>query len=399
MHHYDFIIAGGGAAGLSLAYHMLHSPLRDHSLLIIDKGGQKQNNRTWCFWANQPTLFDHLVYRTWNTLHIAGDDFERTMSLRDYQYNMIRGADFVQHTCQVLSTAPNVTLLTGVVKAIEDTATGAHVTVGNQTFSADWVFDSTYHLSTLHNDSGTYHELKLHFRGWEIETPWPVFHPQAATLMDFRTPQDGDTRFFYVLPFSPQRALVEFTVFSHDHFQREYYEQALQDYVRTTLGISDYRIVYEEAGVIPATDRPFPRYVGQHVMTIGMRAGMVKPTTGYAFMRIQQDSAAIVRSLLQHGHPSEGRPESRHYRWLDSVMLQVMQQHGEQIKPIFAAMFQRNPITRILRFLDEAASPWEQLRLIGSLPPWLFVKTVLPAPILAQTQRTAYWQCPSSRVT
>jgi lycopene beta-cyclase len=38
MQHYDLIIAGGGAAGLSLAYHLLLSPLRNRSILIVDKG-------------------------------------------------------------------------------------------------------------------------------------------------------------------------------------------------------------------------------------------------------------------------------------------------------------------------------------------------------------------------
>lgn len=33
---YDFIIAGGGAAGLSLAYHLMRSPLRERSILIVD---------------------------------------------------------------------------------------------------------------------------------------------------------------------------------------------------------------------------------------------------------------------------------------------------------------------------------------------------------------------------
>jgi lycopene beta-cyclase len=51
MPDYDFILSGGGLAGLSLAYHLINSPLRDRSILIVDKDAKQQNDRTWCFWA------------------------------------------------------------------------------------------------------------------------------------------------------------------------------------------------------------------------------------------------------------------------------------------------------------------------------------------------------------
>ncbi len=46
MEHFDFILAGGGAAGLGLAYYMVNSPLKDHSILIIDKEAKNKNDRT-----------------------------------------------------------------------------------------------------------------------------------------------------------------------------------------------------------------------------------------------------------------------------------------------------------------------------------------------------------------
>jgi len=58
--------------------------------------------------------------------------------------------------------------------------------------------------------SARYHDLLQHFIGWEISTPQPAFSPQAATFLDFRTPQGVAMRFFYVLPFMAHRALVEY---------------------------------------------------------------------------------------------------------------------------------------------------------------------------------------------
>jgi lycopene beta-cyclase len=39
------------------------------------------------------------------------------------------------------------------------------------------------------------------------------------------------------------------------------------------------------------------------VLAIGVNGGRIKPSTGYAFSRVQADSEAIVQSLLTHGHP------------------------------------------------------------------------------------------------
>ena len=55
--------------------------------------------------------------------------------------------------------------------------------------------------------------LKQHFLGWEVETANPVFDPQVVTLFDLRTPQREGITFFYTLPFSCTRALVEYTLF------------------------------------------------------------------------------------------------------------------------------------------------------------------------------------------
>jgi lycopene beta-cyclase len=117
-------------------------------------------------------------------------------------------------------------------------------------------------------------------------------------------------------------------------------------------------------------------------MTIGTLGGRVKPTSGYAFMRIQQDSAAIVKSLIRAGHPFDVPASSWFYRLCDALMLQIMLRQGAQIKPIFTAMFRNNPIEHIFRFLDEATSPWENLALMASLPPRLFLQAFFRLKIL-----------------
>ena len=111
MKHYDIIIVGGGLAGLSLACHLIRSPLRDRSILIVDRDAKNQNDRTWSFWANRPTLFDGIVHRSWGRLHLAGENFEQIIDLGDYRYQMIRGIDFYRFARQALSARANVEFL------------------------------------------------------------------------------------------------------------------------------------------------------------------------------------------------------------------------------------------------------------------------------------------------
>ena len=50
--------------------------------------------------------------------------------------------------------------------------------------------------------------------------------------MDFDLPQKQETRFMYLLPFSPNEALVEYTLFSKDLLEVEEYETAINDYLK-----------------------------------------------------------------------------------------------------------------------------------------------------------------------
>jgi lycopene beta-cyclase len=394
---HDFVFAGGGLSGLSLAYHLAHSPLGDKSILIVDQSPKSQNDRTWGFWSDRHTPFEAIVDRSWSRLRFITPGLERVADLGAYRYKVIRGLDFYNFVRDDLAARENITFKRGRVRRIEDGSEEARVVIDDQTVGAKWVFDSCYGPADTHTDSSRYHRLSLHFAGWEIRTDepafdhrlslhfagWeirtdePAFDPDLATLMDFRVAQEGETRFFYLLPFDERRALVEYTIFSSAVLGRGDYEAALRGYIREQLGIEAYEIVRREKGNIPITDRPFPRKLGRRVMSIGARAGRIKPTTGYAFTRIQADSAAIVDSLLRVSHPFDVPADSYRYQLCDSILLDIMERRGGEVRPIFEAMFANNSIGRIFRFLDEAVSPWEHLSIIPTLPPRPFLRALL----------------------
>ena len=179
-----------------------------------------------------------------------------------------------------------------------------------------------------------------------------------------------------MLPFDERHALVEYTLFSNMPLLPREYEQALQAYLRDVLKIDEYRLTRQEGGVIPITDQPYPRRLGGRVMAIGMQGGRIKPSTGFAFMRVQSDSAAIVQSLLKHDQPFDVPEDSARYQLYDSMLLDIMEREPERIQSIFAALFKRNSIEHVLSFLDEQASLAQNMHMFANLPQAPFLQAL-----------------------
>jgi lycopene beta-cyclase len=370
---HDYAILGGGAAGLSLALALVRSPLRERSILIVEKDAKNTNDRTWCFWSDVPSPLDGIAAHVWPNLRFVNEGFDRTYALAPFRYQMVRGLDFYRSARAELEQY-DVTFVQAAGE-VEDGEQTAVVRAAGREFPATWVFDSRIRLEDMVR-SPRFNYLMQHFTGWEIETDTPAFDPTTVTLFDLRTPQVGGVTFFYILPLRQHRALVEYTLFSPVLLPADAYETALRGYLRDKLDLSTYRIQEVERGVIPMTDHPFPRRLGQRVMAIGTRGGRVKPSTGYAFARIQRDSARIVNSLVRNSHPFSVPPDSRRHSFHDMVLLDVLAHEPERGRQIFTGIFRRNPIQPILRFLDDRSSLRDDVRVITACAPWPFLRSV-----------------------
>lgn len=376
--HYDYIMAGGGLAGLSLACRLARSTLRGRPILIIDHDDKNRHDRTFSFWSEKPDLFDFAVSKSWRQLRVAGRDGDRLLELGDYSYHTMRGGDFYRCARQILERFGTVEYLDAHIDSIEDGDRYATVHMGDLAVSGAWVFDSVPDTGPpVKVGSNGFTRLNLTFVGWEVETAHNVFEPDVMTFMDFRTPQKDDLRFFYVLPFAPNRALVEYTAFTGARLAGAEANSALVSYLRDVIGVNAYDVLSREGGCLPITDAPHPRRLGRRVMAIGVKGGLLKPSTGYAYTRVQADSANIVASLLTRGHPFDVPVVDPSYRWLDTVMLRVMARYGNEMHTVMQTLLARNPIERVLSFLDEASSPLDTLQIMASLPPSRFIEAAL----------------------
>ena len=62
MKEFDYVISGGGCAGLSLAYELeIHEKLKDKTLAIIEPRDEYKRDKTWSFWKVTSHNFDDCV--------------------------------------------------------------------------------------------------------------------------------------------------------------------------------------------------------------------------------------------------------------------------------------------------------------------------------------------------
>lgn len=375
---YDYLIVGGGAAGLSLAYHISQEPrLADKRVLVLEPEAKDQNDRTWSFWADAPTLFDGIVAHEWKQIAFRSPRFEQVIPLTRHRYKMIRGLDFYRFVRAALAASPQFTCVATTATDLQNTATGVVAQTPLGEFRARYAFDSRPPDLVRLKQPDQYRYLLQHFVGWEIETSHDVFDPATAEFMDFRGPQHQEARFMYVLPFSKRRALVEYTLFSAETLPQAEYEAAMRTYLRE-LGVTDFRIEAVEIGAIPMTDHPLSARNGAHIIHLGTRAGRAKASTGYAFKRIQAHSARLVAGLAATGHPPRNLTGDQwQFRLFDTLLLDIMQRRGEQTREIFSDLFRRNPVERIFDFLDERTSWVENFQIMNSVTPWPFLRSIV----------------------
>ncbi|HVT84693.1 MAG TPA: lycopene cyclase family protein [Chitinophagaceae bacterium] len=372
-YRYDYIIAGAGCAGLSLAIHLINSgKFADKKILLIDKDSKKKNDRTWCFWETKQGLFEPLVYRKWQQAWFYGKNISRLLQLLPYEYKLIRGSDFYKYCFDIIGAQKNFEFISGEIEKINENGS---VVLNGQKFESDYIFNSIIFEKPALKPTQYY--LLQHFKGWIIETAVPVFDANQPVLMDFRVGQERGTTFVYVMPFSETQALIEYTLFNDHLLEQQQYDSGLKDYTNHFLKIDSYKIIEEEFGVIPMTNYRFPVRNGK-IINIGTAGGQTKASSGYTFRFIQKHSAALVKQLIDSGNPFLNKPVSAsRFHFYDSTLLHILSHHQLPGEKIFSDLFKKNNPQQVLRFLDNESSLKDELRIISSLPTIPFFKAAL----------------------
>ena len=351
MKEFDYIIIGGGCAGLSLAYELdLHSKLKDKTLAIVEHRDEYKRDKTWSFWKVSPHNFEDCTIKSWDNFTINIPSHLKHVDCKNMPYQTIDSGLFYQKIIDKLKQNTNIYFF----KNINEVNT-------ENSFIFNSVGDKIDNKSSLWQ----------HFSGIEIETSKDFFDEKIFNLMDFDCDQKNSVHFFYTLPFSKTKALIETTWISDlNNTSLNDYDIQLKNYIEDKLKIKNYKINYKETGAIPLFHPNNIKKLNQ--IEIGTAGGMTRLSTGYTFLNIQEQSK-YIRKNIENIKDTKIFSIERKYEFLDNIFLKVLKKNPERMAQIFYKMFNSSPNT-VINFLSNKSNILEDISIISKMPKWVFLK-------------------------
>ena len=370
MERFDYIICGGGASGLLLSNALLSDKhFNDKKILIIEKDSKTDNDKTFGFWNDKESVLDNIVFKEWEYAEFRDSNSHNSFLLSPYKYKMIKSNEFYLYIGDKISKASNFTYLNSTVNEIDQ--------VNNKVKTDDGEFSSSIIFSSIYNEVSfkKYPLLKQHFIGWTIETKNENFDDNKITFMDFSVDQKDEIRFMYILPFSKNKALIEYTLFSGEIINDDEYEKEIKTYLKKK-NILNYSIVEKEKGMIPMTCYPFFENNTDTYFQIGTAGGWSKPSTGYTIKNSIEKIDIIINSLKQNKPLSKIRFKNRFW-YYDLLFLDVLIASKGKGSQVFSDLFKNNDPIKIFKFLDEKTSVMEELSIFLSVDIKTFVRSLI----------------------
>ena len=383
-HHPDILILGAGCAGTRLAAHLERAGYAGR-VVLLDARTDFSAPARWCGWSapGLPPLspdLEALVSHRWHAWQTR--DASQTAHCEDgatSYYHLDAPAFFAHFHARWRDDDGPIRLHLGErVTGVCEDADGVTVQTERGEWRAPVVFDARHAGSAQLARLDAPGELRLHqdFEGWIVETARPSFDPTCATLMDFRLARgDAGIRFAYVLPFSPTRALVESTHFGLRPLPQSAHPGALGAYLGEILNIADYQICERERGDLPMASAPLPEQLSARRFAIGVAGGAARGASGYAFARIEAQTARLASAIVRGDWLAGGaamtareRRARRKSACLDAAFLQVMARDAGLARECFVRLFARVPPASLARFLSEGSALADDCQIVAALP-------------------------------
>jgi len=376
---YDYIVSGFGCAGMSFLHHLLSSKLQNKRILIIDSSPKNENDRTWCYWAENP-LDIHpknspLIF--WDNISISKEGRQVKKSLGKLKYYHVKSSDFYQEIVEKIKNKPNIHFLHDKVIGLEDNHQNG-ITAITENSGCFWAQKAFNSIPENKEATSKRKILKQLFVGWKIKIQKEHFDKSTAVMMDFEEKDYSKIAFFYILPFSENEALLEYTVFSTENVETSYMESQLKKYITENLGEQHYEITFREQGSIPMTTFDFGKPKSQNIIRLGTLAGCSKPSTGYTFHNIQKHCEKIVKALEKNmGSEQLVWERKARFNFYDNIILNIAKKWPGSLPVVFMNLFQVNSGPEVLNFLNEETNPLQELNLLARLQFPIFIKSLI----------------------
>jgi len=372
---YDLVILGGGCAGLSLSMALAAQGGRVQRTLVIESRTAYTNDRTWCYWAERSASAAYQVQHRWQTMRVSNAGHSVSLDCGSTPYHMLAAEDFYAAAQASISGQPDMALSLGTTIIGEPSHSGGvwNIRTSAGAVTAHSVVDTRPTKLPRSGDA----TLWQSFYGHEIECSAAVFEPLSIELMSFLAPDPRHVPFVYVLPVTPARALVEVTVFGATPLGPAELSAQLEAAVAERVGDSPYTVVRSEHGILPMGLGESPRASHRSYARVGVMSGGARPSTGYAFQRIQRWAGECAQSLVSCGHPTAHRRDPLVLRLMDQIFLDVLNADPLRGGAVFYSLFSRANPARVIRFLSGSGGVADGLAVVAAMPVAPFLRAAL----------------------
>jgi lycopene beta-cyclase len=363
---FDLVLVGGGLQNGLIALAALDRR-PDRRIALVEQSERPGGNHTWCVHAGDVPesarrFFDPLIVQRWPAYEVRFPAGSRRVR---GAYAAVTSERFAERVLGVLARSPGCKTWLG--RRAEYVGSQTVVLDDGRVLSAKLVIDARGPQLDVVSSACGFQK----FFGVELEFEAPT-DVRVPLLMDATVDQDGGYRFFYVLPFSPTRLLVEDTRFALDpRLSIDAARAAVIEYA-ARFG-RPLRVLREERGVLPMPWKSeFEPPRGSPLMA-GYRGGWFHPATGYsmpAAIRLAEHIATRAPeavfdddfAALYRAHVAQARYGQRLNRMLF---------HGFAARDMWHAFerFYRLPDAVIHRFYAMALTRGDRARILFGWPP------------------------------
>jgi lycopene beta-cyclase len=369
---FDYALVGGGLqAGLiALALRAAQPSAR---VAIVERETRLGGEHLWSFHAGDVppaarAFVEPLVVRRWPRWRAAFPGLDRTFQRPYASVTSTRLHEVVSRS--IVTHAESALLLGAEARRVS-----AHEVelVGGRVLSAGLVIDARGPERARLEGRVAFQK----FVGLELELERPLEGDAAdtATVFDATVEQTDGFRFFYVLPFAPDRVLVEETFYADGaSLDRAALRASILAYAEAR-GLRVRAVVREERGVLPL---PVERFTppaesdGGSPLVAGYAGGFFHPTTGYSLPVAARVAAIVGAHAPEHAAlalaPERARVE-RQARFCTLLNRLLFRAIAPESRRNVLERFHTLPEETVLRFYALETTPADRARILCGRPP------------------------------
>jgi lycopene beta-cyclase len=360
------VLVGGGLQNGLISLASLHrDPAR--RIALVEAAPALGGNHTWSLHAADVpdaarAFIEPLLIARFERYEVRFPGFARTL---EASYSVISSARFDQVVQQRLREAPGSALfLASRATSIEASSVSL---ASGEVLQAPLVIDARGPGRAQSGERAGYQK----FLGRELRTQAPhgLCHP---LLMDATVPQRDGFRFFYVLPLSADRLLVEDTCFSRSPLlDLDAARSEIDAYAQRFGALGE--CLREESGVLPMPWSSSLAYDTHSPLRAGYAGGYFHPATGYSL----PVALRLALHLATYAPAHTFGPEFAHLLRCHQSQARYAQELNRLLFHCFApeemwnvfARFYTLPAAVIARFYSLALTRVDRARILLGRPP------------------------------